>query len=84
MSDQPQNQLSNQELLDILLPEVRRIGAMSQENSVTLATVTEQLAQLAKVTDRLDKAIYGNGKPGLRALVEVTRGVSEQQRLRVG
>ena len=35
-----------------------------------VAAVTQQLAQLAKVTDRLDKAIYGNGTPGLRALVE--------------
>ena len=64
------DQLSNQEMLDILLPELRDVAQTAQVNSVTLASMGQQLAQLTKVTSRMETAIYGNGKPGLQARVE--------------
>jgi hypothetical protein len=66
----PEQQISNQELLDILLPELRSVSQMSQANSVTLATVVQQLAQLAATNARLEKAVYGNGTPGIKAKVD--------------
>ena len=65
-----EQQISNQELLDILLPEVRNVSQTSQANSVALATVAQQLAQLTSVTSRLEKAVYGNGTPGIKAKVD--------------
>ena len=62
--------MSNQEMLDILLPELRDVAQTAQVNSVTLASMGQQLAQLTKVTSRMETAIYGNGKPGLQARVE--------------
>ncbi len=65
-----EQQISNQDLLDILLPELRNVNQMSQANSVALAAMAQQLSQLTNNTARLDKAIYGNGIPGLKALVD--------------
>ena len=65
-----EQQISNQELLDILLPELRSVSQMSQSNSIALATVAQQLAQLTSVTTRLEKAVYGNGAPGIKAKVD--------------
>ena len=56
MSDQPQS-VSNQEMLDILLPELRTVAHTAQVNTVTLATMGQQLAQLIKVTSRMETAI---------------------------
>ena len=65
-----EQQISNQDMLDILLPELRNVNRMSQANSVALAAMAQQLSQLTNNTARLDKAIYGNGIPGLKALVD--------------
>ena len=62
--------LSNQEMLDILLPELRTVSQTSQANSVSLAGMAQKLEHLTIITTRLDTAIYGNGKPGLKTTVE--------------
>lgn len=54
----------------IILEEIRPIRENTDSTSSAVATLQEQMGQVKKVVDRLDVAVFGNGKPGLRYNVD--------------
>lgn len=63
-----------QGVLEVLLPEIRETRSIAQETSVQLASLNGhvgqmdgQISQIAKSQLRMEEAIFGNGKPGMKA-----------------
>lgn len=54
----------------IILEEIRPIRENTDSTSSAVATLQEQMGQVKKIVDRLDEAVFGNGKPGLRYNVD--------------
>ena len=62
--------ITNNELLEILLPEIRKTGEKQDQMSERLAVFEERQGKILRSIRKLEEAIYGNGKPGLRADVD--------------
>jgi|SRR5690554_1823884 len=69
-----------QGVLEVLLPEIRETRSIAQETSVQLASLNGhvgqmdgQISQIAKSQLRMEEAIFGNGKPGMKAEIDDLR-----------
>ena len=64
------SRITNNELLEILLPEIRKTGEKQDQMSERLAVFGERQGKILQSIQKLEEAIYGNGKPGLRSGVD--------------
>lgn len=59
-----------EDILDILLVETRATRGEVQATAKNIAALEVKITQLAETSIKLEKAIYGNGVPGLRSQVD--------------
>ena len=62
----PDPEMTRQDLLNILVPEIRAARDAAQTASEQICRLDERMTQVMDTTRRLEKSIYGNGEPGLR------------------